>query len=314
MCVSHSSNLWWMDVLENGIGSRFAGHFDIDWYPVNPSLNEKVLLPVLGDQYGTILESGQLKLGYEDGGFHFDYWQTRVPLARRTTRLILDHKLADLTEKLGEKHADVIELRSILTALNHLPSRSERAPDQVEERNREKEVIRRRVRELTEASGEIRAAIEQSIVEINGTPGTPESFDQLDQLVEDQSYRPAFWRVSTEEINYRRFFDINELAAIRVEDPGVFHDTHHLVNGLLAAGKANGLRVDHPDGLKDPTRYFRRLQEEYVTGRVLHRLNIPDGGEPAAAVRATVTEATLWHAVVLRRGRENPVRARAAAG
>ena len=293
MCVSHPSNKWWMDVLENGIGSKFAGHFDIDWYPINPSLNEKVLLPVLGDQYGTVLESGQLKLGYEDGGFHFDYWQTRVPLAPRTARLILDHKLDELAEKLGPGNADVIELRSILTALNHLPPRSELSPELVEERYREKEVIRRRVRELMTASGEVRAAIEASIADINGTPGKAETFDALDQLVEDQSYRPAFWRVSTEEINYRRFFDINELAAIRVEDPDVFYDTHHLVNGLLAAGKANGLRVDHPDGLKDPTRYFRRLQEEYVTARVLHRLNIPDGGGPAADVRATVADALI---------------------
>ncbi|MCZ2341926.1 MAG: malto-oligosyltrehalose synthase [Bacteroidales bacterium] len=293
MCVAHASNRWWMDILENGIGSKFSAYFDIDWYPVNPSLNEKVLLPILGDQYGTILESGQLKLGYEDGGFHFDYWETRVPLAPRTSRMILEHRLDDLDRKLGVNHPDVLELRSILTALHHLPPRTELSPAQVEERYREKAVIRRRIRDLLVASGDIRSAIEASLAEINGTPGKPETFDLLDQLVEGQSFRPAFWRVSTEEINYRRFFDINELAAIRVEDPDVFRDTHQLIVKQLATGKANGLRVDHPDGLKDPTQYFRRLQEEYVIARVLDRLRLTDGTEAAETVRQTVAKADI---------------------
>ena len=293
MCVSHPSNQWWMDVLENGVSSRFARYFDIDWYPVNPSLNEKVLLPILGDQYGQILESGQIRLLAEDGRFYFDYWQTRVPLAPRTTQMILEHRLDDLIRRLGPRHADVLELQSILTALHYLPAQSELSPEQVQERYREKEIIRRRLRQLLESSGEVRNAIEASISEINGRPGKPETFDMLDQLVEAQSYRPAFWRVSTEEINYRRFFDVNELAAIRVEDPDVFRDTHHLIIRLLAAGKAHGLRIDHPDGLKDPTRYFRRLQEEYVTARVLHQLRLPESGEAADAVRQIVSRTNL---------------------
>jgi (1->4)-alpha-D-glucan 1-alpha-D-glucosylmutase len=293
MCVSHISNQWWMDVLENGVSSRFARYFDIDWYPVNPSLNEKVLLPILGDQYGQILESGQIRLLTEDGRFYFDYWQTRVPLAPRTTSMILEHRLPELIRRLGPQHADVLELQSILTALHYLPARSEMSPEQVQERYREKEVIRRRLRQLLESSGEVRNAVEASIREINGQPGKPETFDLLDQLVEAQSYRPAFWQVSTEEINYRRFFDVNELAAIRVEDPDVFRETHHRIIRLLAAGKAHGLRIDHPDGLKDPTRYFRRLQEEYVTARVLYQLRLPENGEAADAVREAVARAAL---------------------
>lgn len=271
MCV-HAMNGWWMDVLENGISSRYAGYFDIEWNPVNPDLKDKVLLPILGEQYGQILESGQLVLSYEDGLFFLQYYENKLPVAPRSTARILGHALPALTAQLGDHDPHVQELESILTALRYLPPREELSPERTEERYREKEVIRRRVQSLVAASGEVRAAIEASIHSINGVAGQPTSFNELDELIDLQSYRPAFWRVAMEEINYRRFFDINELAAIRMELPEVFEASHAIFMRLLAEGKASGLRIDHPDGLRDPTSYFRQLQESFVAHRVAARL------------------------------------------
>ena len=144
------------------------------------------------------------------------------------------------------------ELRSVLTALRYLPSRTDASPEQVAERHREKEVIKRRLAALCAASPHVRAAIDDAVRVFNGRVGEPRSFDLLHALIEQQAYRLAYWRVAAEEINYRRFFDINELAAIRMELPEVFRVTHQVLFRLLAEGKATGLRIDHPDGLRDP--------------------------------------------------------------
>jgi (1->4)-alpha-D-glucan 1-alpha-D-glucosylmutase len=175
------------------------------------------------------------------------------------------------------------ELRSILTALSYLPPRTQLPPEKREERHREKEIVKRRIAALTAASPEVKAAVVAAVAAFNGEAGSPPGFDLLDALVNAQSYRPAYWRVAAEEINYRRFFDVNELAAIRVERPEVFEATHQVVFRLLAEGKAHGLRIDHPDGLWNPARYFRQLQENYVLHRArafLAEGKLPEGGEP----------------------------------
>ena len=264
MSISGSDNAWWLDVLENGPSSIYASYFDIDWHPVKPELQNKVLLPILGEQYGKALESGQFRLKYEDGSFFIQHSEARLPLAPETYGAILSHQLESVKGALGQEHEHVLELESILTALSYLPGQTELAPERVEERRREKEVIKRRIAALYEASAYVRAAIDTSIEAFNGKVGDPRSFDRLDELLRAQAFRPAFWRVAAEEINYRRFFDVNELAAIRVELPEVFEAAHSLFLRLLAESKATGLRVDHPDGLWDPHRYFRRLQESYL--------------------------------------------------
>jgi (1->4)-alpha-D-glucan 1-alpha-D-glucosylmutase len=175
--------------------------------------------------------------------------------------LLLDHAREQREEDLGRRHEHVQELASIITAVRHLPPRRPLGPAELEERNREKEIIKRRIRELRAASPAFRSAVDAVLAEVNGTHGDPHSFDRLDALIEEQSYRLAFWRVAAEEINYRRFFDINELAAVRMEDPTVFQDTHRLLLRLIGEGKIQGLRIDHPDGLRDPAGYFRRLQQ-----------------------------------------------------
>ncbi|MBI2562304.1 MAG: malto-oligosyltrehalose synthase [candidate division NC10 bacterium] len=262
MGIAASCNPWWNDVLENGPSSAYAEFFDIDWDPLKSQLANKVLLPILGDQYGRVLENQELALEYADGAFHLRYQETRLPIAPRSTTLILGHRLESLTATLGEADPHLQEYQSIITALTNLPGRSETAPDRVRERMREKEVIRRRLARLVEACGPVRASIEETVRIFDGKRGDPRSFDPLDRLLDDQAYRLADWRVAAEEINYRRFFDINELAAIRMENPAVVRETHRLILQLVAEGKVTGLRLDHPDGLFDPPRYFLALQRE----------------------------------------------------
>jgi (1->4)-alpha-D-glucan 1-alpha-D-glucosylmutase len=263
MGIGDPGNVWWMDVLENGPSSPYAAFFDIDWNPVNPDLENKVLLPLLEDQYGRVLEAGKIRLALAEGAFALWYYQTQLPVAPCTYPAILQRPLAALAAVVGEGHEHLRELRSVLTALRYLPPRTALAPDKVTERHREKEVVKRRLAALCAASHEVRAALDDAVRTFNGTVGEPRSFDLLHGLIEQQAYRLAYWRVAGEEINYRRFFDINELAAIRMELPDVFRATHHVLFQLLAEGKATGLRIDHPDGLRDPAGYFRQLQEHY---------------------------------------------------
>lgn len=264
MGIGESSNLWWMDVLENGPSSPFAPYFDIDWHPFKAELANKVLLPILGQQYGRILEAGELQLRYGAGAFTLHYWETELPVNPRTYTLILDEPLGQISAALGAEHDHVLEYQSIMTGLTNLPLRTETDRAKVAERHREKEILKRRLDALAQASAEVRAAIEAAVARFNGTPGEPRSFDVLDALIDRQAYRLSYWRVAAEEINYRRFFDVNDLAAIRVELPEVFDATHQLIIRLLGAGMVQGLRVDHPDGLWDPAGYFRRLQERYL--------------------------------------------------
>ncbi len=257
-------NPLWMDVLENGPSSVWAYVFDIDWNPIKEELENKVLLPILGDQYGTVLERGELKLVFEGGGFHLDYFEHRFPVTPRQYPQILNHRLEQLREALPAGDVHFEDYLSIASALSRLPPHSERDPERIAERHREKEVIKRRILALCEACPQVKAFIEENVRIFNGTPGDPRSFDRLDALLRDQAYRLAYWRVAAEEINYRRFFDINELAAIRMEDPRVMQLSHALIFRLIGEGKLNGLRIDHPDGLFLPADYFARLQEVYA--------------------------------------------------
>jgi (1->4)-alpha-D-glucan 1-alpha-D-glucosylmutase len=251
-------NRWWMSVLENGPSSPYAGHFDIDWNPRNPELNGKVLLPVLGDQYGRVLESGELNLVYEAGQFRVEYYENVFPAAPASTAAVLEMAIEKLTLKPGDPAR--MELESIAAALRRLPPRRRRDAKSISERSRERIVTRRRLRDLVYGSQAVREALDAAVAAYNGTPGDPHSFDRLDALLNDQAYRLAYWRVAAEEINYRRFFDVNDLAGVRVERPRVFQATHALILRLVREGIATGLRIDHPDGLFDPRDYLVTLQ------------------------------------------------------
>lgn len=260
-------NRLWFDVLENGPSSVYAKYFDIDWSPVKDELHDKVLLPILGDQYGIVLERGELKLSFREGAFFLHYYDHLLPVAPRQYGRILRHGLERLEARLGTEAPPMLELLSILTAIEHLPLRTEVERARVVERHREKEVIKRRLAAVAAASEEVFAYIQDNVRVFNGEPGNPRSFDLLDAVLSSCSFRLAHWRVAGEEINYRRFFDINGLAAIRVEDPEVFQEAHALIFRWLREGCVTGLRIDHPDGLFDPTAYFLDLQERYFVER-----------------------------------------------
>ncbi|MBA3542858.1 MAG: malto-oligosyltrehalose synthase [Chthoniobacterales bacterium] len=258
MGISEPQNLWWTDVLENGPSSLYAPYFDIDWQPLKSDLRDKVLIPILGDQYGRVLERGELQVHFESGRFFLRYFDHEFPLSPGTYPHVLQIALEQLS---GDKEEEFYaELQSILTALEYLPRRTEKDPERIAERAREKEIIKRRLERRCEEAPEVQAAIEKALAIINGTPSDPRSFDSLDALLGDQAYRLAFWRVAAEEINYRRFFDVNDLAAIRIELPEVFDEAHRLLLELVGAGAVTGLRIDHPDGLYLPNDYFDKLQ------------------------------------------------------
>jgi len=261
MGVGSGENAWWQDVLENGPGSKFAAFFDIDWNPPKQDLQDKLLLPVLGAQFGQVLENGELRLEFTNGTFVVWYYNRWFPVAPRSFTLILQVRLEELTAALPADDPHLLEYQSILTALTHLPLRTETDPAQREVRYREKEVVKRRLQRLCEECPLIQDWIEQNVRILNGTPGDPRSYDRLDELLSEQAYRLSFWRVAADEINYRRFFDVNELAAICMERPEVFDRAHGLIFELLREGRLSGLRIDHADGLYDPTAYLWQLQE-----------------------------------------------------
>jgi (1->4)-alpha-D-glucan 1-alpha-D-glucosylmutase len=257
--IADVRNAWWMDVLENGPSSSYAPYFDIDWEPQISHLRDKVLLPILGDQYGRVLERGELRVRFEEGTFYVLYGERRLPIAPGTYRYILEVALKNLAEYKDDDF--YAELQSILTALEYLPKRTETDPKRIAERTREKKIIKRRLERRCAEAPQVQHAIEKALAQINGNPGDARSFDKLDELLNAQSYRLAFWRVAAEEINYRRFFDVNDLAAIRVELPRVFDAVHRLVLELVSTGAVTGLRIDHPDGLYLPREYFVKLQQ-----------------------------------------------------
>jgi len=261
MCIEGQGNAFWMDVLENGPSSQYASFFDIDWHPVKQELENKILIPILGDQYGSVLEKGELQLAFEEGSFFVYYYDHKLPVIPKTYNIILTFRLEELAEKLGDSDPRLQELMSIVTALRHLPPTTEQDPARIAERYREKEVVKRRLWNLYRNEDVIKEFVDANKAIFNGTKGAPRSYDLMDSLLQEQVYRVSHWRVATEEINYRRFFDINSLGAIRVEDQAVFEKTHELVFSLVESGKITGLRIDHADGLLDPEEYLRRLQE-----------------------------------------------------
>ncbi len=258
MGIGEPLNQWWMDVLENGPSSTYAPYFDIDWRPLKADLHNKVLLPILGDQYGQVLERGELRLNFAEGAFFLTYFDHQFPIAPGTYRYILERALKKLSEFKDQDF--YAEFQSILTALEYLPKRTETDLERIEVRSREKEIIKRRLERRCQEAPQVQNAIQETVAEMNGSPGEPRSFDALDELLNAQSYRLAFWRVAAEEINYRRFFDVNDLGAIRMELPEVFDATHQLVLELVGARAVTGLRIDHPDGLYLPREYFEKLQ------------------------------------------------------
>ena len=301
MGIEGGQNAWWQDVLEHGQLSRYAETFDIDWSPLKRELAGKVLLPFLGDQYGDVLERGELVLSFADGGFTIRYWDSPFPLDPRTWPVVLRPVLDELLADRPADDIDLLELSSIVTALERLPSPDDRdlPDDAIELRYREYLVCRYRLATLVERVPEIGASIDAAVERLNGTPGDSRSFDLLDDLLNRQAFRLAFWRVAAEEINYRRFFAINTLAAIRQEEADVFNATHRLLLDLIADGAVDGVRIDHPDGLWDPAAYFSDLQVSALRTIVQKRLGLAEDDDEWAVLRPDVDAAIRAELVVI---------------
>ncbi|HEX4329214.1 MAG TPA: malto-oligosyltrehalose synthase [Burkholderiales bacterium] len=261
MGVLGGDNAWWLDVLENGQSSAYAEFFDIDWLPASPDLQHRILLPVLGDHYGLVLERGEINLSFDgaQGAFRIDYYDHRFPVDPRTYVEILDHA-ADETVLASLPPAAVAELGGLGLLFLNLPRRDERDALQAARRNSEKETLKQRLAVLVGQHPPLAEAIARAVKKFNGADG---SFDAMHELLEAQGYRLSYWRVAADEVNYRRFFDVNHLAALRMENRSAFEATHRFIFELVARGDVQGLRIDHPDGLRDPGAYFEVLQAHF---------------------------------------------------
>lgn len=259
MGLDVNANHWWRDVLQHGPSSPFARFFDIDWDPVTPELKGRILLPLLQDSYGEALHRGDLVLAWDGRALHVRYGDLLLPIEPRSAAGVLG-VFADQEFASWAADGDLRKLADLTTALRGLPPFDVSGAGKRHRRYESAVDIGGRIALLARHSPEVRTHIESSIGAFNGVAGQPQTFDRLHALLEDQVYRLAHWRTAFDEINYRRFFDVNDLGALRMEDPQVFEATHGLIRELIETGMITGVRVDHPDGLFDPAMYFQRLR------------------------------------------------------
>ncbi|MES2183909.1 MAG: malto-oligosyltrehalose synthase [Pseudomonadota bacterium] len=265
MGVLEADNAWWLDVLENGPSAVHAATFDIEWEPAAPEMAGKVLLPVLGDHYGKVLEAGQLQLGFEAeaGEFWLHYFDHRFPIDPQDYPAIFAALPMPAPFHEEQRDAQAV-VRSLLHAFGSLPPRGDLSAAAREARERDRPLHKRALARLVKRQPWMEGWLAGCLKVLNGTADNPQSFDALDTLVRRQAYRLAYWRVAGDDINYRRFFDVNTLAGVRMERDEVFEATHRRVLRWLQNDCVAALRVDHPDGLSDPRGYFERLQGRYA--------------------------------------------------
>ena len=280
MGVMGSDNAWWQDVLEHGPSSVYSGYFDIDWQPVKQELRGKVLLPVLGDHYGNVLENAELVLEFDDEAcaFCIRYYEHLFPIDPREYPQILLLEEGGFNNWSGDKtelNYYLGKYETICEGFANLPHRNETLPTQRDKRRQETASLRASLLSLLEEFPAIKAAIDENVKRVNGSKGDGVSLQPLHRLLEAQAWRLAYWRVAGDEINYRRFFDINTLAGIRVEDQQVFEATHELIFQLIETGKLQGLRIDHIDGLYNPLQYLERLNS-HITAIRYKQTPLPD--------------------------------------
>jgi len=259
--AASAENPWWMDVLENGPASAYAAYFDIDWHPPSLTLDNKILLPVLGSFYGQALNNRELQLVFRSGTFLVEYYDMSFPLAPKSYRRILKHREHVLEKKLGADSTSFQEYLGIVAALAALPERESLTIDAAGERRLQVAGIKERLRQLHETNHEVQRFVRDNLRIFNGSRNRPSSFRSLDRLQSEQNYVLAYWQNINEGINYRRFFNITDLVGVRVEDPMVFEAVHAVILHLIERRVVTGLRIDHIDGLRDPLGYLRRLQE-----------------------------------------------------
>lgn len=282
----YGGNEIWNDVLENGPFSVYADFFDIEWKSRRQELRGKVLLPVLGDRYGAVLERGELRLVYSAGAFTVRYWEHSFPVSPTTYPNILESDMETLKSMLGADEPDFLEFLSILSAFKSLSDHVFVLCENFDERHKVKEEAKQRLHSLCARNDIVARYVLAREEYFNGDS----SYDLLDALLNAQFFRLAYWRVAAEEINYRRFFDVNELAAIKIENDRVLDFHHRKAYELLKEGLIQGLRIDHPDGLYDPGRYFLDLQKKFIRDAALTEEEVRQIGEMDRAALASRVE------------------------
>jgi (1->4)-alpha-D-glucan 1-alpha-D-glucosylmutase len=261
-----------MDVLENGQGSKYFTFFDIDWDHEYENLKGRILAPFLGRFYGESLEDGEIILDYGPQGITVRYYDIDFPVRIQSYPNVFSRGLATLRGKLGEDHPDFIKLLGVLYILKTFASQEDSGERYIEIR-----FIKRMLWELYSRNNDVKEMVDENIQAINGSRGKPESFNLLDDLLSGQLFKLSYWKVATKEINYRRFFNINELISLRVQDEAVFDHTHQYILQLIQEGTVCGLRIDHVDGLYDPGRYLKRLRSKAPeTFLVVEKILDPD--------------------------------------
>lgn len=268
MAIFGDDNAWWLDVLENGPAARYAGYFDIDWRPIRASMRDRLLVPVLGEPLGVVLERGEIRMEFDraTGSFSVRYYEHRFPIDPREYPRIFAIGTGQLDAQLPADDDDRQDFESLVAAFGRLPSRSDTSDEARAERYRDADVNKRRLVRLCERSTPIREHVHACTAAFNeGGAASRRNVQPLAELLDAQAYRLSYWRVAVDEINYRRFFDVNGLAALRMDVPEVFEATHALILSLVERGAIDGLRIDHPDGLYDPAQYFDRLQRRFRT-------------------------------------------------
>lgn len=250
-----SANSLLMDVFENGPDVLLTQYFDIIWDHPYEVIRGKLLAPLLGDIYAACLERGEIVLEFDKNGFFMRYYHHKFPLRIDTYATILEHSIDKLKESLGENHVGLIKLTGLLVSLRSLPA------VRAEDRKQQVAFVKELLWELYEQDNSIQAHINQALQEYNGTVGVPQSYTLLDNLHSMQFFKLSYWKVANEELNYRRFFTVNDLISVRIEDKDVFDYTHALIKELISSKQITGLRVDHIDGLYNPREYLLRLRE-----------------------------------------------------
>jgi len=248
-------NTWLMDVLENGMASKYAAYFDIEWGHVYDSLKGRVLAPFLGDFYGACLDRGEIRLGFDRFGFFAGYYNHRFPLRIESYAEVLSSQVKKLREDVDARNSELVRFFGILYTFKNLP-----APPAAEERYEQIGFAKEILWELYTQSTLIHQYIDAVLAIFNGGDGIVKNFDLLDELLSKQHFRLSFWKVATEELDYRRFFTVNDLISLRIDNEVVFEHSHALVFDFINRGIIQGLRVDHIDGLHDPLLYLERLR------------------------------------------------------
>ncbi|HAC64259.1 MAG TPA: malto-oligosyltrehalose synthase, partial [Cyanothece sp. UBA12306] len=252
-----SQNKYLMDVLENGPYSDYFDYFDIDWEHPYVDIKGKILTPLLGDFYGNCLKNGEIKLRYDEEGFSINYYQLKIPLRIESYAKLIEHDFQRVSDVLGDEHNDIVKILGILYSINNIAQVTDK-----QKRKGQSSFVKTILRELYRDNPTIKEFIDTNIEIFNNEIEPKNNYDLLDELLNEQFFRLSFWKVGAEELNYRRFFTINELICLKNENHKVFDDTHELIIDLVKDGYITGLRIDHVDGLYNPTDYLERLREK----------------------------------------------------